>query len=43
MIGPPTLPPNWFWRSSGLLPVDWNQLRPSKMSLRKNSYADPWK
>src|SRR5207247_2778095 len=41
-IGPPTLPPNWFFRSSGFFGPSL-KFRASSASLRRNSSSDPWK
>src|SRR5215831_7162832 len=39
LIGPPTLPPNWFCRNDGLTVS--KKFRASSALLRRNSYADP--
>ena len=44
-MGPDRLPPNWFWRNLGLwlrVVVRAKKFLASVMSLRKNSYAEPW-
>jgi hypothetical protein len=50
-IGPPTLPPNWFWSFAGLIAgvpesaaarFEMKSIL-SMLSLRKKSYTVPWK
>src|ERR1039458_8309914 len=40
LMGPPNVPPNWFWWKSGLMLS--KKPRASRTVLRKNSYASPW-
>ena len=43
-IGPPSVPPNWLRRYSGLTALaDWKKFRAFSASWRKNSNAVPWK
>ena len=41
MIGPPTLAPNWFWRSGVLEELKLYEWRASKTSLRTNQKSEP--
>ena len=44
MIGPPKVPPYWFRRNVGLsAPTRLaKKFVPSNLSLRMNSYSEPW-
>ena len=42
-IGPPTVPPNWFWVSLGLVVPGEKAFLASRFSLRRNSHSAPWK
>src|SRR5215470_10330427 len=44
-MGPPALPPNWFWVNGGRLtpPALAKKSLAFRTLLRRNSYAEPWR